>query len=222
MTEILDIDELLTAELGFPMFRRGNVPVKSGRSVSLEIVKKLRSRFEMKTNRAQAAKQCGTTWQTVDRYYCFWGDGIAKRKTTPAKRTPWLRSEKQTLRQLYPCAYEEAIKQALPRHPWMSIMKMASSMGLKRPRAKVTSAIEVIRDLRAARERRGLTRKEVAHKLGIHPQFLTGWERGSNVPRFSNLIKWCGALGVVLRIYDRASLNIEPVMGRFEPKKSAL
>jgi HTH-type transcriptional regulator/antitoxin HipB len=217
--DALEPDEFLTAELGFPMFRRGNTPVKSGHVISVEKIKKLRTRFEMGIGRPQAAKQCGVTWQTVDRYYGFWGS-VPKRKVRPATRVPWLRSEKQTLRALYPSSYQPAIEAALPRHPWGSIMKMANSLGLKRPRAKVTSAIEVIRDLRAARERRGLTRKQVAQKLGIHPQFLTGWERGSNAPRFTNLIKWCGALGVTLRIYDRSALNVEPIMGRFEPRRS--
>jgi len=222
MPEVLDIDELLTAELGFPMFRRHRTPVGTGRALHLDVVKKLRARYESRMSRVDAMKGLGISWHTVDRYYRFWGDGIPKRKVTPHTRAPWMRSEKELLRRLYPSTYQEEIERQLPRHPWMSIARMASTMGLKRPRSKVTSAIEVIRDLRAARERRGITRKELASKLGIHPQFITTWERGPGTPRFSNLIKWCGALGVSLRIYDKSTLNIAPVTGRFEPKKSAL
>jgi HTH-type transcriptional regulator/antitoxin HipB len=219
--ETLVPDEFLTAELGFPMFRRHRTPIATGRALPLDTVKKLRARYESRMNRVEACKGLGITWQTVDRYYRFWGDGIPKRKVTPHKRTAWMRSERTLLRQLYPSAYQEAIEKALPRHPWMSICRMASTMGVKRPKAKVTSAIEVIRDLRAARERRGITRKELAAKLGIHPQFIATWERGVGTPRFSNLIKWCGALGVALRIYDRVALNVSPVVGRFEPRKSS-
>lgn len=217
----LEIDEFMSAELGFPMFKRHRTPVGTGRAIALDKIKKLRTRFEIGMSRPEAARQCDVTWQTVDRYYGLWGD-VPKRKVKPARRIPWLRSEIEMLRQIYPTAPQGEIEMKLSRHPWLSICKQANGLGLKRVRSKVTSAVEVIRDLRAARERRGLTRRQLAHKIGLHPQFITTWERGAGAPRFTNLIKWCGALGVVLRIYDKDSLSVTPVTGRLAPRKAEL
>lgn len=60
------------------------------------------------------------------------------------------------------------------------------------------SRFEVIRQLRAIREQRGIDRITLAELMGYHHMMLGRWERGEATPSLQRLQDWCDALGVRL------------------------
>lgn len=50
--------------------------------------------------------------------------------------------------------------------------------------------------IRAARERAGLTQKELAAAIGVNHSAISFWENGQTVPTINNLVKIAGILGV--------------------------
>ncbi len=50
----------------------------------------------------------------------------------------------------------------------------------------------------AERKRRGLSAKEVAEIVGVHPNALLRWERGEAVPMASNIVKLANFYGVTV------------------------
>lgn len=50
--------------------------------------------------------------------------------------------------------------------------------------------------IRAARERAGLTQKQLAIAVGVDPSAVSYWENGQTVPTINNLVKIAGILGV--------------------------
>lgn len=50
----------------------------------------------------------------------------------------------------------------------------------------------------AERKRRGLSAKEVASAIGVHPNALLRWENGEAMPMASNVIKLANFYGVTV------------------------
>lgn len=79
--------------------------------------------------------------------------------------------------------------------------------------------------IRLAREERGWTQREMARRIAITPQTVSGWERGKTIPRFERLEKLAAVLGMpptrfVETARDQAArrraLRLGPVVERIE------
>jgi transcriptional regulator with XRE-family HTH domain len=72
-----------------------------------------------------------------------------------------------------------------------------------RARAKdvMLDHIKIIDDLKFEREWLGLSRRQVAERMGIPQGTLAGWEDGAIVPRLDKLICWAEALNFHVGLY---------------------
>lgn len=60
----------------------------------------------------------------------------------------------------------------------------------------------IVSSLIAHREVAGLSRGELAKKLGYSRDAIYGWETGTITPNFQSLVDWCGFFGFVLDLRD--------------------
>lgn len=125
------------------------------------------------------------------------------------RRIIWTSQEEAILRRLWPAADEDEIVAAFRGRHFATIGKKASALGLRRrlPGArKNTRAIQpIIIALRKERERQGLTRPQLAARIGYHWQQLHGWEMGKACPIFAKLVDWVEGLGMELVLRPGAS-----------------
>ena len=60
----------------------------------------------------------------------------------------------------------------------------------------MTAAPAAKNGLGALRRQAGLTQRELAETLGVHPRLVSKWENGEATPRPANIRKLAAALGV--------------------------
>lgn len=102
-----------------------------------------------------------------------------------------------------------ALERLLPKRKWHSIQHQAQKLGLSRRRTTKSSTNPVIRRLWKLREREGITRVQLASKMGYHPIMLGKWERGEATPSLQRIRDWCQALGADLKVIYQGS-PLEP------------
>jgi transcriptional regulator with XRE-family HTH domain len=52
--------------------------------------------------------------------------------------------------------------------------------------------------LTSRRRSKGWTQERLAYEMNLHQSMISEWETGVYVPRATNLIRWCAALGLGL------------------------
>jgi transposase-like protein/DNA-binding XRE family transcriptional regulator len=128
------------------------------------------------------------------------------RREHKAPSTAWRIEEKVKLRQLWPFAPWHEILQLIPRHTRYAISHQASKMKLKRhPEAnsrRDKNVDPLFLALRTARELKGLTRKQIAKKLGYHHIQIARWELGDDTPAWRALKLWVESVDRVLIVSD--------------------
>ena len=128
----------------------------------------------------------------------------------------WTDEELSTLAELWPWADKVDLCRGLPRRRWAAICRQAAVRGLRRVRRRNMDAYDaahpIFVQLMRLREKRRLTRPQLAEKIGYHPMVLAQWERGEHSPAFFSLICWCEALGVCLALQqsDAFALPLDP------------
>lgn len=68
--------------------------------------------------------------------------------------------------------------------------------------------------MREERERAGLTRKQVAHRIGLAVNTVERWEQGARRPLVDSFLSWCRAVGVPLELAIRTISGIIPTVGQ--------
>lgn len=118
------------------------------------------------------------------------------------KRTRWTAAEEGVLRRIYATAEQNKILSALPGRVWPSIMKKAADLRIRRPqpatRLNRRAVHPVIRQLRAEREERRMTRPELSRLVGYHLNNILAWELGKTRPLFAYVCDWAKAFGLEL------------------------
>lgn len=128
------------------------------------------------------------------------------RREYKAPSTAWRIEEKVKLRQLWPFSSWSEILKLIPRHTRAAISRQAGSMKLKRhaeANSKRGKNIDpLFLALRTAREAKGLTRKQLAKKLGYHHIQIARWELGDDTPAWRALKLWVESVDRVLIVQD--------------------
>lgn len=130
---------------------------------------------------------------------------------TAVAKNAWTEVENLILQRRYtdPKVSRAELESLLPRRKWWSIQHQASKLGLSRRRTTKSSSEPIIQRLWDLREREGITRDELAKKMGYHPVMLARWERGEATPSLQRLRDWCQALGADLKvIYEGTPLSL--------------
>lgn len=127
------------------------------------------------------------------------------RREFKAPSTSWTAKEDAALRQMWPFEPWPAILAAIPRHTKTAIGKRANALGVKRhpeanSRRKNVDPLFVT--LRRAREGLGLTRVQMAKKLGYHHVQVARWELGDDVPPWRAIRVWAQTVGRVIVVED--------------------
>jgi len=65
----------------------------------------------------------------------------------------------------------------------------------------------VVGRLRAKRERRGVTLRDLADQIGVHFTTLQQYETGKTIPSLRALERWCAALDCALDVRDAALMD---------------
>lgn len=130
---------------------------------------------------------------------------------------PWHHNEIDALQRMWPLHSLEEIHAAIPGRTTTALRGCAFYRKFKRfPEArrhqgrKAIRGPTVITQLRRAREHQGLTRPQLAKKIGVAWISISKWESCWNKPKFHLLLAWAQALG-----YE---ISIRPV--KFEQTKS--
>lgn len=67
----------------------------------------------------------------------------------------------------------------------------------------------LIARLREIREDRDITQREMARRLGLHPNVFCTWEIGRARPRLEDLDRWAALLGLRLGFHVQRRLSIQ-------------
>jgi ribosome-binding protein aMBF1 (putative translation factor) len=126
-------------------------------------------------------------------------------------RNAWSERENLIMRRSFtdPKVSRAQLEALLPKRKWHSIQHQAGKLGLSRRRTTKSSTNPVIRRLWELREREGITRVQLAAKMGYHPIMLGKWERGEATPTLQRIRDWCQALGADLKVIYHGS-PLEP------------
>lgn len=138
-------------------------------------------------------------------------------------KNAWTETENLILRRRYedPKTSMEELEGLLPRRKRASIFHQASKLGLHRRRTRKCSDVPCIRRLWELREREGITRAQLAKKMGYHEVMLGRWERGESKPNLQKLLDWCQALGSTLTVTYRGT-PLEPSRDEDDEESPAL
>lgn len=103
---------------------------------------------------------------------------------------------------LFPLADYSELLAALPRRNIQTIQRKASDLGIKRQtsgtRTNKRLVHHLIRQLRAKRENRKMSRATVGKRAGYHENQILGWELGKTNPDLRFFCEWAQALGFEL------------------------
>lgn len=80
-------------------------------------------------------------------------------------------------------------------------------MALPPPSQPLVTALQLGQLLKAARKRRQLTQAEVAGRLGLSQNRVSYLEQHPDELSFKQLLGWCAAVGLELRLGERESLE---------------
>ncbi|CAB3808097.1 helix-turn-helix domain-containing protein [Pararobbsia alpina] len=80
-------------------------------------------------------------------------------------------------------------------------------MSLTVPFQPLVTALQLGQLLKAARKRRKLTQAEVAARLGLSQNRVSYLEQHADELSFKQLLGWCTAVGLELRLGERESLE---------------
>lgn len=131
-------------------------------------------------------------------------------------RATWSRDEIATLVRLWPVADPAALCAAIPRRKYENMQKKASELGLRRrmPGARKNKRFvhPIFVQLRAAREAKGLTRPQLAERLGYHFHQIHCWEMGKTQPSLRNVDEWATALGFSLMLSASGSSAVSAIV----------
>lgn len=118
----------------------------------------------------------------------------------------WTEADDEALRKMWPAKTRKQIEAAFPGRSWVAIGKRAGDKGIRRSRAasntrksgknKPDSFFVTLREIREAR---GITRDELAEKMGIHRVMLAHYELGEARPGWLRVRDWLDALGYDIR-----------------------
>lgn len=127
------------------------------------------------------------------------------RREFKAPSTAWTIREDSALRQMWPFAPWPEMLVTIPRHTKSAIGKRAADLGVKRhpeanSRRKDIDPLFVA--LRRAREGAGLTRTQLAKKLGYHPVQVARWELGDDVPPWRAIKLYAEVVGRKIYLAD--------------------
>ncbi|NRO98289.1 helix-turn-helix domain-containing protein [Paraburkholderia sp. NMBU_R16] len=75
------------------------------------------------------------------------------------------------------------------------------------PSQSLVTALQLGQLLKAARKRRKLTQAAVAARLGLSQNRVSYLEQHPDDISFKQLLSWCAAVGLELRLGERASLD---------------
>lgn len=80
-------------------------------------------------------------------------------------------------------------------------------MTLPPPSQSLVTALQLGQLLKAARKRRKLTQAQVAGRLGLSQNRVSHLEQHPDELSFKQLLGWCAAVGLELRLGERGSLE---------------
>jgi len=80
-------------------------------------------------------------------------------------------------------------------------------MSLPPPSQPLVTALQLGQLLKAARKRRKLTQDEVAGRLGLSQNRVSYLEQHPDELSFKQLLGWCAAVGLELRLGERESFE---------------
>lgn len=114
----------------------------------------------------------------------------------------WTTTEVRYLKGAWWDASQKDIQNALPWRSWNGIVKKASNLKLRRTRSASNKnprkAHPIFVRLRAERERLGISRRDLADRIGYDVQTVSQWELGLANPRWEPLSAWLSSLGCEL------------------------
>lgn len=130
---------------------------------------------------------------------------------TAVSLNAWTKMENLVLQRYYPDPKTslKQIQEMLPRRNESAFCKQATALGLRRRRTTKCSNLKIIKRLWDLREREGITRRQLADRMGYHYVMLSRWEAGHAMPSVRHLIDWCQALGAELTVTYRGT-PVEP------------
>jgi transcriptional regulator with XRE-family HTH domain len=82
----------------------------------------------------------------------------------------------------------------------MGTIAPATSEASRRATRLTRDLRRVIRDLKAAREARGLSASQVADTIGVHRSVISKFENQTSDPKLSTLLRYAHAVGVDLEL----------------------
>lgn len=121
----------------------------------------------------------------------------------------WTEQEDAAIRKVWPARSAAAVIAALPGRSWAAIGKHAAELGVRRSRAasnKRSSQRRIDKfflSLREVREARGITREELAERMGIHLVMLAHYELGEARPGWLRIRDWLAALGYEIQLVPK-------------------
>lgn len=140
-----------------------------------------------------------------------------ERREFRAPSTAWTAKEDGAVRQMYPFSPWPELLAAIPRHTKTAIGKRGNDLGVHRhpeanSRRKNIDPLFVA--LRRARETMGMTRVQMAKKLGYHHVQVARWELGDDVPPWRAIKIWAQTVGRVIVVVDVVSGGERQVVSR--------
>lgn len=124
--------------------------------------------------------------------------GRKRARPSSVSKAPWMTSEVQTLKRLYPLASWPEIHKAIPRHTKRAIKAYAQKIGLRRADRWKPTPYPAVNALRARRRALRLSQDALADKIGVHRVALSQWEVGKHLPGLRIFFAWVQALGLTL------------------------
>jgi hypothetical protein len=152
------------------------------------------------------------------------GRNVLKIKREINRREKWTTDEIIILRRVYPVVTDDELKATFPRHSFIAVQRMASELGVLRPRWEARQhkrfVHPVIIKLYEERRRQRLNRVQLGKIAGHHQNQILGWELGKTQPDFAAVCDVAQALG--LEIVVRKPETIEAVVIPYPEKRQLM
>lgn len=133
----------------------------------------------------------------------------------------WTSEEKERFRRLWPSATPQKLREAFPNRNPSQLKNAAHRYQIKRKWKNWKStplSDPLIRDLKAAREKAGLTQYQLSAIIGCGSQHdIANYERGLKGFSVFVLRAWCDALGLELRAKKSAAKKVRKVPLKLVP-----
>lgn len=149
------------------------------------------------------------------------GKNVLKLRREINRREKWTTDEIIILRRVYPVVTDDDLKTTFPRHSLIAIQRMASDLGVRRPRWEARQhkrfVHPVIIKLYEERRRQRLNRVQLGKLCGHGPGQILAWELGKAAPEFAAICDVAQALG--LEIIVRKPETIDAVVIPYPDKQ---